>query len=306
MKKLVLIDGHAVIHRAFHAIRPLNTSKGELVNAVFGFTSMLFNVLEIEKPEYLAVTFDKKGPTFRHEADENYKATRSKCPEELIPQVERIYEIVSALSVPIFAQTGFEADDMLGTICKKAESNPDLHTIVASSDRDMLQLVDEKTSVHDLTGGYRKSISYTPEVVREKYGFEPKLIPDYKGLMGDASDNLKGVGGIGPKTATDLIQKFGPLENIYKHLNEIQDSVREKLEQDHDSAFHSKKMATIHCDVPIEWNLADCKLNEFEKEKVVELLRELEFHSLERRFDKLFILENKNLESEKPKQQSLF
>ena len=306
MKKLVLLDGHAIIHRAFHAIQPLHTAGGELVNAVFGFTSMLFNVLEIEKPDYLAVAFDKKGPTFRHQADENYKATRAKCPDELISQVKRIYEIARAFSVPIFAQSGFEADDMLGTICKKSADESDLQTIVVSSDRDMLQLVTERISVHDLTGGYRKSISFTPAVVQEKYGFEPKLIPDYKGLMGDASDNLKGVSGIGPKTATELIQNFGPLEKIYEHLAEIKDSVRAKLEQDRESAFHSKKMATIRCDVPVDWNLANCQLNDFDREAVIQLFQELEFQSLEKRFERLFALKQEKPAVEQPKQQSLF
>ena len=310
-KKLVILDGHAIIHRAFHAIRPLTTSKGELINAVFGFTSMLLNILEIEEPDYLAVTFDKKGPTFRHREDKNYKATRAKCPDELVCQIKRIYEIVRSFSIPIFAQSGFEADDMLGTICKQVANEENLKTIVVSSDRDLLQLVNEKVSVHDLTSGYRQSVSFTPTVIQEKYGFVPNLIPDYKGLVGDASDNLAGVKGVGPKTASDLLIKFKSLEGIYENLEEIKESVREKLEQDREQAFHTKKMATIRTDAPMEWNLADCELDDFDFENVLELFQELEFHSLERRFLKIFESDDetkKELDevSTKPIQEKLF
>lgn len=288
MKKLVLLDGHAIIYRAFYAIRPLTTARGELVNATFGFTSMLLNVVEVESPDYLAVTFDKKGPTFRHRADENYKANRAPCPPDLVSQIKRIYEITRAFSIPIFALGGVEADDLLGAICRKVKHEKDLQVIVVSGDRDLLQLVNAKVSVHDLTGGYRRSVNWTPEQVYEKYGFEPRFIPDFKGLVGDASDNLAGVTGVGPKTATQLISEFGSLEKIYEQLPQIKESIREKLTRDRATAFQSKKMATLHCDIPLDWDLQRCRLAKFDRGEVLALFEELEFHSLAKRFEKLF------------------
>lgn len=305
MKKLILIDGHAIIHRAFHAIQPLNTSSGELVNAVFGFTSMLLNVLEIEKPDYIAVTFDKKGATFRHHADETYKATRSKCPDELVMQIKRVYEIVRSFNIPIFAQAGFEADDMLGSIVERVKSEEDLKTIIVSGDRDLLQLVNEKVSLHDLNGGYRKSIQFTPTEVEAKYGLPAKLIPDFKGLVGDSSDNIAGVIGIGPKNASELLQKYGNLEGVYANIEEIKPTTREKLIAGKDSAFHSRMMATIRRDAQFDWSLEACKLSDFDREKVIQLFDELEFYSLSKRLEKLF---PKLMEIIKPKptQTSLF
>ena len=291
MRKLVLLDGHAIIHRAFHAIRPLNTSAGELVNAV---------------------TFDRKGPTFRHREDENYKANRTETPDELISQIKRVYEIVRAFSVPIFAEKGLEADDMLGSIVAKVKSEKDLQTVVVSGDRDLLQLVGKLISVHDLTGGYRNAVKFTPAEVEKKYGFGPKFIPDFKGLVGDASDNLKGVMGIGPKSATDLIRQFGSLENIYDNLPAIKESVREKLDRDRENAFQTKRMTTIRCDAPLDWNIEDCKLNSFDRAEVLRLLEELEFHSLIKRFEKLFPTEAEQTaaasapETPQATQQSLF
>lgn len=288
MKKLVLLDGHAIIHRAFHAIKPLHTSSGELVNAVFGFTSMLLNILEIEQPDYLAMAFDRKGKTFRHHADKNYKATRVKTAPELIGQIRRVYEITRAFSIPIFSGNGFEADDLLGSICEQAKHEKDLKIIVVTGDCDLLQLVNEKISVHDLSGGYRKSVNFTSGKVVEKFGFPPKFIPDFKGLAGDASDNLKGVAGVGEKTARELIREFGSLEKIYENLPKIRESVRMKLERDRENAFLSKRLATIRRDAQIEWQIENCRLQNFDREKVLNLFEELEFHSLKKRFERLF------------------
>lgn len=303
MKKLVLLDGHAIIHRAFHAIQPLNTSSGELVNAVFGFSSMLLNVLEIEQPDCIAIAFDRKGKTFRHHADENYKATRTKTDPNLISQVGRIYEVARAFSIPIFSENGFEADDVIGSICEKVKDE-DIKVVIVSGDRDLLQLVTEQVSVHDLTGGYRKSVNFTPAEVEKKYGFTAEFVPDFKGLAGDASDNLKGVEGVGEKTATDLIQRFGHLENIYEHLDEVRDSVRTKMEKDRENALLSKRLATIRRDAQIEWNVKDCELSDFDRETVLQLFGELEFNSLIRRFEKLFPAAVKQAEA--TEQPSLF
>ncbi|MFH0834339.1 MAG: 5'-3' exonuclease H3TH domain-containing protein [Patescibacteria group bacterium] len=289
MKKLVLLDGHAIIHRAFHAIpEKFTTQSGEPTNAVFGFTSILLNVIELEKPDCIAVAFDRKGKTFRHHATEEYKATRAKTAPELIAQIRRVYEIVRAFSIPIFSGNGFEADDILGTICERMKNEADWQTIVVSGDRDLLQLVNEKIAVHDLAGGYRKAEKFTPEKVLAKYGFEPKFIPDFKGLAGDSSDNFKGVEGIGPKTATDLIVEFGSLENIFTNLEKIRPTVRAKLERDHESALFSKRLATIRRDAQIDFDLGKCRVEDFDRTTVVHLFDELEFHSLEKRLTKIF------------------
>jgi len=298
----MLFDGHAIIHRAFHAIHHLTTPSGEPINAVFGFTSILLNIIEIEQPDFFAITFDRKGPTFRHHADKEYKATRTKCPNELIMQIKKVYEIARAFSIPIFAKKGFEADDLLGTICREVEKEPNLKTIITSGDSDLLQLITPKVSVHDLTGGYRKSVNFTPEKVIEKYGFEPRFITDFKGMAGDASDNIKGVAGIGTKTATRLIQQFGTIENIYQHLTEIKSTIREKLERNRESAFHAKKMATIRCDAQLDFDLASCRTSKIDQETVLELFHKLNFVSLERRFKKIF----SPLKNEPSIQQSLF
>ncbi len=289
MQKLVLLDGHAIIHRAFHAIRPLTTSSGEPVNAVFGFGSMLFNVLEIEKPDYLVATFDEKGPTKRAELDDTYKANRSAPPDELIPQFARCRELAATFNIPIYAQQGYEADDLIGTITHKLKNETSIHTIIVSGDRDLLQLVNEKVSVHDLTGGYRKSVSFTPAAVLEKYGFTPEFVPDYKGLAGDASDNIAGVPGVGPKTATELIQKYGHLEEIWRNLDQIKpDSRRARLATNYEKALHCRQMATVMCEIPIDWDLKDCQLHDFEPETVLQFFDELEFRTLKARAQKLF------------------
>jgi DNA polymerase-1 len=289
MEKLILLDGHAIIHRAFHAIQPLTTASGEPVNAVFGFGSMLFNCLEIEKPTYLAATFDEKGPTKRSEVDDTYKANRPAAPDALISQFGRCRELCTAFNIPIFAQSGYEADDLIGTIATKMAEEQGVHTIIVSGDRDLLQLVTPSVSVHDLTGGYRKSVNWTPAVVQERYGFAPKYIPDYKGLAGDASDNIAGVPGVGPKTATELIQKYGQLEEIWRHLAELKsDSLRVKLAEHYETALHCRQMATVMREVPLEWRIENTRLHDFDAEPVIKLFTELEFRTLQARAERLF------------------
>jgi len=289
MQKLVLLDCHAIIHRAFHAIRPLSTTAGEPVNAVFGFGSMLLNVLEIEQPDYLVATFDEKGPTIRHEQDDTYKANRSKAPDELISQFGRTRELATAFNVPIFSQSGYEADDLIATIAEQMKTEADVHTIIVSGDRDLLQLVDAKTSMHDLTGGYRKSINFDPAAVQEKFGFTAEFVPDFKGLAGDSSDNIAGVPGIGPKGATDLIQQFGHLEEMYRRREEIaNENLRAKFTANYEQALHCRQMATVIRDVTMHFNLPDCHLHDFDAEHVLRLFDELEFRSLKARAQKMF------------------
>lgn len=285
MNKLILIDGNALIHRAFHALPPFKTSKGELVNAVYGFTSILLNILNIEKPSHIAVSFDLKGKTFRHEEYKDYKATRIKAPDELYEQIPRIKEIVKAFEIPIYEMEGFEADDVLGTLAVQAEQNSDLKTYIFTGDKDALQLVTEKTQILMPMQGIKEPIIYDIQKVLGRYGINPRQIPEMKGLQGDPSDNIKGVKGIGPKTARILLQKYGNLENIYSHLDEIKGSVQEKLKIDKESAFFSRKLATIITEVPIKLNLENCKTHEYNLDNIIKLFEELEFKTLLKRLD---------------------
>jgi len=227
MERLVLIDGHALLHRAYHAYPPLTTSKGDMVNAVYGFTSILLSVLKQLKPKYVAVTFDKKAPTFRHKEYKGYKASRPKIDDELKVQIPKIFSVVQAFNMPIFAKDGFEADDLIGTLAKQAKID---EVMIVTGDRDALQLVDEKIKVF-IPGRSRQPVQvFDPEKFRKKYGFEPELLVDFKALAGDASDDIPGVKGIGGKGAQKLIQKFGTLEgniraNPERYWTELQQDI---------------------------------------------------------------------------------
>lgn len=277
MKKLVLIDGNALIHRGFHALPPLKTSKGELINAVYGFTTVLLNILSKEKPEYIAVAFDKKGPTFRHKAFPDYKATRVKAPDELYMQIPRVKEVVKAFEIPIFETAGFEADDVLGTLASQAEKKKNVKALIVTGDLDVLQLVSAKTNVLATVQGFANVKVYDRKAVKERYGLSPDQIVDFKALRGDASDNIPGVSGIGQKTATSLLQKFGTLKNIYKNLGKIKGKVEEKLEYGKENAFLSQKLAEIVTKVPVKLSLQKCEAHDFDHEKVKKLFIELEF-----------------------------
>jgi DNA polymerase-1 len=281
-KTLVLLDGNALIHRAYHALPPLTTKKGELVNAVYGFTLTLLSVLEKFQPDCIAASFDLAGPTFRHKQFTDYKATRVKAPDDLYAQIPRVKEVVKAFNIPIYEKEGFEADDCVGTLARQAEKK-DVETIIVTGDNDALQLVTPNTKVFTLRKGIKDTILYDEKAVEAKYGFKPASIPDYKGLAGDASDNIPGVEGIGAKTATDLLKQFGTLENIYTHLSEAKESVRKKLEADKDNAFLSKELGAIDTNAPVELDLQACATQDFNKLSVENLFRELGFVSLIKR-----------------------
>jgi DNA polymerase-1 len=278
--KLVLIDGHSLAYRAYHALPPsLSTSKGELTNAVFGFTSMLLNVLRDEKPDYIAVAFDV-GKTFRHEKYKEYKAHRLKMPDEMRIQMARIREILQAMGIPIIEVEGYEADDVLGTLAKKAEKEG-LEILIVTGDTDTFQLIDDHTRVLTSRRAFSDTVVHDQEGIEQRYGLKPHQLIDYKALVGDASDNIPGVRGIGKKTAAKLLQRYGSVEGIYTHLDEVESPrFRKALEEGRESAFLSKLLAAIVTDAPIELDWEACRVTEFDRDKVMEIFRELEFRSL--------------------------
>jgi len=283
-KKLILIDGNALIHRAYHALPPLTTKKGELVNAVYGFASVLLKIINDFKPDYILATFDLKAPTFRHKEFEEYKATRVKAPDDLYQQIDRVKEVVTSFNIPIYEKEGFEADDLIGTIAAQSEeSSENIENIIVTGDLDTLQLVSLKTKVYTLRRGMSDAVLYDKKAVFERYGLEPEHLIDFKGLRGDQSDNIPGVKGIGEKTAIALIQKYGSLENVYRSLREIKSATKEKLERDKAQAILSKRLVTIIKDVPVTLDLKKAVTHEFERKKIVDLFQELNFFSLIKR-----------------------
>lgn len=278
---LVLIDGNALYHRSFHAFpEEIATSSGEPTNAVFGFTRMLLDVLKIVRPEYLIVTFDRPTPTFRHDTYQHYKAHRPPMPDALRAQFPRVREIVKAFNIPIYERDGFEADDLLGTLALQAERQG-LPTVIATGDLDTLQLVDDLVRVTFARSPRRGDFEYFDHAaVVQRYGFEPPLIVDYKALVGDTSDNIPGVPGIGAKTATKLIQDYGTLEEILAHRDELPPRTRAALTEHEATARQSKYLATIVCDAPVSLDLESARALRYDPNLVLALFRELEFHSL--------------------------
>lgn len=303
MNKFILVDGNAIIHRSFHALPPFKTSTGELVNAVYGFASVLLNLLNMQKPDYIAVAFDLKGPTFRHAEYKEYKATRVKAPDELYAQIPRIKELVKAFHIPIFEQQGFEADDIIGTLATQAESKS-METFIVTGDLDTLQLVTEHTKVLTLLGKFSEPLIYDAAKVMDRYGLTPSQITDMKGLQGDNSDNIKGVAGVGQKTTKDLLQEYGSIENIYENLPNIKESIRKKLEADKDNAFQSKMLATIICDMDIELDLDACAAHEYDEEALRQIFQDLEFTTLLKRLDQFH--KHSSIKRSEDKQSTLF
>lgn len=279
MRKMLLIDGNSLLHRAFHALPPLRTSKGVHTNAVYGFLNMLFRIMQEEKPNYITVAFDKKGPTFRHDEYAAYKATRPKTAEELIGQFDVLKDILNALHIKFFEIDGYEADDILGTLSKKGEETG-IFSVIVTGDKDALQLVSSNTSVMLTKKGISEMEVYDPEKVKARYGISPKYLIEMKGLMGDKSDNIPGVPGIGEKTAAKLIQEFETVDNLLQNTNKLKGKLRENLEKYDKQAKISKHLATIVTDVPLEFSLEDIAYREPDYDTLISLFRELEFYSL--------------------------
>ena len=288
MRKLILIDGNSLLHRAYHAFPPtLTTEKGELINAVYGFASMLLTILEKLGPTHVAVAWDVKGPTFRKIAYTEYKANRGPMDEDLATQIERTKEVVTALNIPQFGIEGFEGDDVIGTLARLAtdeESEKDTQVVIVTADRDALQLIKEKQIVVYLPLQNRASqaVVFDEERFVEAYGFKPKYLVDLKSLMGDSSDNIPGVKGIGKVTATKLIMDFGSLEGIYKNIEseKISKRTREMLILQKEMAEQSYNLATINQEAPLKIDWEDCLLTNYDKSKMTILFKELNFNSL--------------------------
>jgi DNA polymerase-1 len=278
--KLVLIDGHALVYRAYFALpSDMATSRGELTNAVFGFASMLLNVLRDEQPDYLAVTFDR-GRTFRHEEYPEYKANRAAMPDDLSIQFQRIDELLAAFDIPTYSAERYEADDVLAALAQQAEAQG-VDTLIVTGDTDTFQLVGPHVRVMAPRRAFGDTVIYDQDRIRERYGLEPKQLIDYKALVGDTSDNVPGVRGVGQKTATQLLQRYGSVEAIYAHLDEVSSArFRNALETGRNEALLSKRLVTIIADVPVNLDLEACRVREVDREKVVELFRELEFRAL--------------------------
>jgi len=276
--KFVLIDGHALIHRAYHAIPPLTTRNGEMVNAVYGFTTIVLNVLRDLKPEYVAVAMDLPGKTFRHHDYADYKATRKKADDDLIMQFPRVYDVIQALGIPVYEQAGFEADDIIGSAAEKLKNDHDVY--VVTGDLDELQLVDDNVRVYTMKRGFSDTFIYDKAAVMERYGLTPEEFVVLKALKGDTSDNIPGVSGIGEKGAMELASKYKTLDNIYAHLDELKPAMAKKLAEGKDSAYLSLHLSTIVRDIPLEICIADCTTHVFDRDKVFQLFSELEFKSL--------------------------
>jgi len=278
---LLLFDGNALIHRAFHALPPLTQPKtGELVNAVYGFASTLLKVFADFKPTHWAVAFDRPTPTFRHEMFEEYKAQRPAMPEELKSQIKKVHQLVEAFHIPVFEIDGFEADDVLGTLSHQADEQG-IETIIVTGDNDMLQAVLPRVKTLAPRRTFTDTILYDEEAVEQKYGIKPEQLADLKALAGDVSDNIPGLPGVGPKTAAKLLQQYGSLRGIYDHIEDItpgklQDTLREYRTQ----AFRNKELSTIVKDVPIKLDLKTCQVSHYDRNEVAKLFQELEFIKL--------------------------
>lgn len=279
LPRLMLIDGNAIIHRAFHALPPLTTKSGELVNAVYGFTTILLKAIKDLEPTYCAVAFDLAKPTFRHEIYKEYKATRVKADQGLYDQIPRIKELVQTLNLPIYELEGYEADDIIGTLTTQA-TKKNIETIIVTGDLDTLQLVNHISKVYTMRKGFTDTVIYDGQAVYDRYGLTPEQFIDFKSLRGDSSDNIPGIPGIGEKGATNLLQQYKDIGGILGHLDELPERTRISIEQNKDRLTLNKDLVTIVRDVPIELHLTKCMVEDYDRNHAVQLFQELEFKSL--------------------------
>lgn len=306
MSKLVIIDGNAILHRAFHAMPPLTTRNGEPINAVYGLVSMFLRIIQDLKPEAIVVTFDEKEKTFRHKEFESYQSQRPPTHEDLSSQFEKARDFFKATNVPVYSKPGYEADDVIGTLAKQAteiqSKSPTDEVVIVTGDRDLLQLVDDKKNIklYMPVVGLSNAKLYGEKEVKERMGVPANLIPDYKALVGDPSDNYPGVMGIGPKTAEKLLVEFGSVDKIYTHLTEIEPKIRQKLESNKNEAKLFHRLATVVRDVPIKIDFPQMEKWKIDSPDVLKLFEEFGFKTLMDRIKKV------GKEVDAGKQSSLF
>ncbi len=279
--KLLILDGNSILNRAFYALGNLTAADGLHTGGIYGFLVTFLKTLKTEAPEYVAVAFDLPAPTFRHRAYADYKATRHKMPEELAEQLPVLKEVLSAMQVPILELSGYEADDIIGTVARLCEENG-TDCRILTGDRDDLQLISEKTRVLLTTtrGGKTETVLYDTDAVFEKYGVSPAALIEVKGLMGDSSDNIPGVRGIGEKTALSLIQKYETIEGVYAHIDEIRGAQNTKLSEGRDMAFLSRELGTICREVPLAISVSDLAVKPYLEKELAALFRRLGFRAL--------------------------
>ena len=279
--KLMILDGNSIVNRAYYGVRLLSTKEGIFTNAIYGFLNILEKLRKEENPDALCVAFDLRAPTFRHLRYEGYKATRHGMPDELAMQMPYLKEVLKAMNIPMYALEGWEADDILGTVGKKC-ADCGCDCVIVTGDRDSLQLVSDRVHVRLVTtkAGQTSTTIYDEPTFCEEYGFEPKRMVDLKSLMGDSSDNIPGVAGVGPKTATQLLMDYGTLDGVYEHLDDIKETLRKKLETDRENAYLSYELATIRCDAPIAFTPEDNLVKPIDDAALYDLFLKLEFIKL--------------------------
>jgi DNA polymerase-1 len=280
MERLMLLDGFGLVYRGYYALPPLTTSKGELVNGVFGFCSIVLRGFADLKPDYVAVAFDLSGPTFRHEQYAEYKATRTRMPDDLAAQFPKVREVVKALRIPVYEQQGFEADDVIGALTVQAEA-AGVETTIVTVDLDMLQLVTDRTRLMTTRSGVENTVIYDPARIWERYGLRPDQMIDYKALKGDPTDNIPGVAGVGEKTAAKLIAEFGDLDSLYARIDDVKpEKLRERLIEHRDAVFRGRDLTTIVRELPVTLDLEAARLGDYDRDTVIRLFREYEFRTL--------------------------
>jgi DNA polymerase-1 len=289
MEKFLILDSNSILHRAFHALPPLTTKKGELVNAVYGFLLVFFKAIREFQPNYVAACFDFPALTFRHKEYKEYKAKRPKMPEDLSFQIPKVKEVLKAFNVPVLEKEGFEAEDLIGAISKKfLQQKPFSEIVILSGDSDTLQLVEGRIKVFLLKRGVKENILYNEERIRETYGLSPSQLIDFKALKGDISDNIPGLKGIGEKTALSLVKKFGNIENLYRELEkktegELNLKIKDLLIAQKERAFLNKNLVRIKKEIPLDLDLDRFRFGNYNKIEISKLFEKWGFKSLIKR-----------------------
>jgi len=281
-KRLIIIDSNALLHRAFHALPPLSTKSGQQTGAVYGYLLTLFKAIADLKPNYVVACFDTKAKTFRHEQFKEYKAQRPATPSEIISQIPVTQEVLKVLEIPVFVKEGVEADDLIATICQKVGN--DAEVFIVSGDLDNTQLINEHIKVYTLGRGIKDTVIYDINKVIERFGVSPSQMVDFKALTGDASDNIPGVDGIGQKTAAEIIQTYGSIDNLYNELSTdtavLKPKIKEALKKNKEVALMSRDLAQMKNNVDISFKIEDCRFGNFKNQEAEELFKKLEFNSL--------------------------